>query len=215
MEIADVFVVNKADLPGAESAAAAIEASTALVARPADAWRPPVVPLVATSGDGMGLLVETLERFRSERPRRTRARAPADWASAATLDHVAIATGSIEDSLQFFSRVLGLAVEPAEEVPSQAVRVQFVGRGEARIELVEPTGQGGSIEAFLRRRGPGLHHVALRVADLDATLEMLRARGVRLIDEAPRPGAHGTRVAFVHPSSTHGVLIELVSRSEV
>jgi methylmalonyl-CoA epimerase len=75
-------------------------------------------------------------------------------------------------------------------------------------------GEGAPIEAFLRKRGPGLHHVALRVADLDATLEALRARGVRLIDDTPRAGAHGTRVAFVHPSSTHGVLVELVSRSE-
>jgi methylmalonyl-CoA/ethylmalonyl-CoA epimerase len=126
-----------------------------------------------------------------------------------TIDHIGIAVGDLEASLAFFRDVLGLELEAPEEVPSQRVRAHFLQAGEAALELVEPTAGDSPIAKFVERRGPGLHHVALRVDDIVAALAELKARGVRLIDEAPRPGAHNSLVAFIHPSSTHGVLVEL------
>lgn len=131
----------------------------------------------------------------------------------ATLDHVGIAVAALDEALAFYRDALGLEIGPPEEVASQRVRVRFVrGAGDALVELLESTAADSPIAKFLAKRGPGLHHVALRVADVAAALAELKARGVRLIDEAPRPGAHGSRVAFVHPSSAHGVLVELIER---
>ncbi len=131
----------------------------------------------------------------------------------ASLDHVGIAVAALDDALAFYRDALGLEIEPPEEVASQRVRVRFVrGAGDAPLELLEPTAADSPIAKFLAKWGPGLHHVALRVEDVAAALAELKARGVRLIDEAPRPGAHGSRVAFVHPSSADGVLVELIER---
>jgi methylmalonyl-CoA/ethylmalonyl-CoA epimerase len=127
----------------------------------------------------------------------------------ATIDHLGIAVSDLDASLTFFRDALGLELEVAEDVPSQRVRAHFLQAGEAALELVEPTSEDSPIATFLARRGPGLHHVALRVDDIVAALAELKARGVRLIDETPRPGAHDSLVAFIHPSSTHGVLVEL------
>ena len=127
----------------------------------------------------------------------------------ATLDHVGIAVSSLKDALRFYRDVLGLEVEPPEEISSQRVRAQFVSTGDSTLELLEATAEDSPIARFLAKRGPGLHHVALRVDDIVAALADLKSRGVRLIDESPRPGAHGSLVAFLHPSSTHGVLVEL------
>lgn len=126
-----------------------------------------------------------------------------------TIDHIGIAVGDLDASLQFFRDALGLELEPSEDVPSQRVRAHFLQAGEAAVELVEPTADDSPIAKFIARRGPGLHHVALRVDDIVAALAELKAKGVRLIDEVPRPGAHHSLVAFIHPSSTHGVLVEL------
>jgi methylmalonyl-CoA epimerase len=131
----------------------------------------------------------------------------------AAVDHVGIATDAIGATLEFFAGVLELPVGEPEDVAAQHVRVRFVETGDARLELVEATDQESRFAASLRTRGPGLHHLALRVADLEASLARLSACGVRLIDAVPRPGAHGTRVAFVHPASTRGVLVELVERT--
>ena len=130
----------------------------------------------------------------------------------ATLDHIGIAVGDLSQALAFYRDALGLDVEPPEEVPSQRVRAHFVPVGEATIELLEPTSADSPIAKFIERRGPGVHHVTLRVADIRETLGRLKARGVRLIDEAPREGAEGALIAFVHPASTHGVLVELKQR---
>jgi methylmalonyl-CoA epimerase len=130
----------------------------------------------------------------------------------AVLDHIGIAVGDLEAAVAFYRDALGLEIDAPEEVPSQQVRAHAVRLGPAALELLEPTGEASVIARFLARRGPGLHHITLRVDDLVSTLAHLRARGVRLVDETPRPGAEGTRVAFVHPASTHGVLIELVER---
>ena len=127
----------------------------------------------------------------------------------ATIDHVGIAVGDLEASLRFFRDALGLDVEPPEEIASQRVRAHFVEAGAATLELVEPTEDDSPIAKFLAKRGPGLHHVCLRVDDISAALAELKGKGVRLIDEVPRPGAHDSLVAFIHPASTHGVLVEL------
>jgi methylmalonyl-CoA epimerase len=127
----------------------------------------------------------------------------------ATLDHVGIAVKNLDDSLAFFRDALGLEVEKPEEVASQHVKAQFVPTGSASLELLEATSQDSAIAKFLERRGPGLHHITLRVDDIRAALQQLRARNVRLVDQEPRPGAEGAMVAFIHPSSAHGVLVEL------
>ena len=130
----------------------------------------------------------------------------------AILDHVGIAIGDLEASLAFYRDVLGLEIEPPEEVASQRVRAHFIPVGEATLELLEATADDSPIAKFVAKRGPGLHHVCLRVDDIVAALAELKGRGVRLIDEIPRPGAHQSLVAFLHPSSTHGVLVELKQR---
>lgn len=127
----------------------------------------------------------------------------------ATIDHIGIAVSDLDASLAFFRDALGLELEPAEEIASQRVRAHFLPAGDATFELLEATSPDSAIATFLTRRGPGLHHVALRVDDIVAALAELKARGVRLIDEVPRPGAHDALVAFLHPASTHGVLVEL------
>jgi methylmalonyl-CoA/ethylmalonyl-CoA epimerase len=127
----------------------------------------------------------------------------------ATIDHIGIAVGDLGASLAFFRDALGLELDAPEDVPSQRVRAHFLQAGEAAIELVEPTADDSPIAKFVAKRGPGIHHVALRVDDIVAALAELKAKGVRLIDETPRPGAHHSLVAFIHPASTHGVLVEL------
>jgi len=112
-------------------------------------------------------------------------------------------------ALAFYRDGLGLEVEAPEEVPSQRVRAHWIPAGDAALELLEPTAPDSPIARFTDRRGPGLHHITLRVDDIHEALAALKARGARLIDEAPREGAGGSLVAFVHPASAHGVLVEL------
>jgi methylmalonyl-CoA epimerase len=127
----------------------------------------------------------------------------------AWIDHLGIAVGDLEASLAFFRDVLGFEVHESEEVASQRVRATFLHLGPSSLELLEATSADSAIARFVEKRGPGLHHVALRVDDIDAALEQLTARGVRLIDTVARPGAEGARVAFIHPAAAHGVLVEL------
>jgi methylmalonyl-CoA/ethylmalonyl-CoA epimerase len=127
----------------------------------------------------------------------------------ARLDHIGIAVANLADALAFYRDALGLDVEPAEEVATQRVRVHFIPTGEAALELLEATADDSPIAKYVQKRGPGLHHITLRVDDIAEALALLKARGVRLIDEQARPGAHGSLVAFIHPSSAHGVLVEL------
>ena len=127
----------------------------------------------------------------------------------ATLDHIGIAVGDIAQALAFYRDALGLDVEAPEEVVSQQVRAHFVPVGAAALELLEATAGDSAIARFIEKRGPGLHHVTLRVDDIRAALAQLKARSVRLVDDEPRPGAEGALVAFIHPSAAHGVLIEL------
>jgi methylmalonyl-CoA epimerase len=131
----------------------------------------------------------------------------------AILDHIGIAVRDLEEALAFYRDALGLEIEAPEEVGSQRVRAHFVPVGESALELLEATAADSPIARYLDRRGPGLHHITLRVDDIAAALARLKARGVRLIDQTPRPGAHGSLVAFVHPASAHGVLVELKQKA--
>ncbi len=130
----------------------------------------------------------------------------------ANLDHIGIAVSTLNEALAFYRDTLGLEVEAPEEITAQRVRACFIQAGEGALELLEATADDSPIARYLANRGPGIHHVALRVDDIVAALAHLKARGVRLIDEVPRGGAHGSLIAFVHPSSAHGVLVELVQR---
>lgn len=127
----------------------------------------------------------------------------------ATLDHVGIAVSDLKAALAFFRDALGLEVEPAEEVASQRVRAHYVPAGSTALELLEATAPDSPIAKFVDKRGPGLHHITLRVDSVDRALAELKTRGVRLIDDTPRAGSHYSRIAFIHPASTHGVLVEL------
>ncbi len=127
----------------------------------------------------------------------------------AILDHVGIAVKNVDEALAFYRDALGLHVEVPEEVASQRVRAHFIPTGQAALELLEPTADDSVIAQYVEKRGPGLHHLTLRVDDIHAALDQLKARKVRLVDEQPRPGADGALVAFIHPSSAHGVLVEL------
>jgi methylmalonyl-CoA epimerase len=125
------------------------------------------------------------------------------------LDHIGIAVKDLPAALAFYRDALGLEIEAPEEVASQRVRAHFVTVGESKLELLEATAPDSAIAKYIEKRGPGLHHITLRVDDINAVLAQLKARGARLIDDQPRPGAEGALVAFIHPSSAHGVLVEL------
>lgn len=131
----------------------------------------------------------------------------------AVLDHVGIAVSELPAALAFYRDVLGLHVEESEDVVSQQVRAHFIPTGGTKLEVLEATAPSSAIARFVEKRGPGLHHIALRVDDIVAALALVKSRGARLIDERPRPGAEGALVAFIHPSSAHGVLVELKQRA--
>jgi methylmalonyl-CoA epimerase len=130
------------------------------------------------------------------------------------IDHIGIAVRSLTDALKVYETAIGLNVSGFDEVDEQGVRVAMLTVGDSRIELLEPTGPDSPIEKFMAKRGEGIHHIAVRVDNIEQTLERLKASGMRLIDSVPRRGAHNTRIAFIHPSSTHGVLMELVEHGE-
>ena len=130
------------------------------------------------------------------------------------IDHIGIATNGIDEAARFYLESLGLQIEDVEEVAAQKVRVAMLPLGESRVELLEPTSDDSPISKFLAKRGPGIHHIAVRVEDIRASLAELKQKGARLIDEQPRPGAGGCLVAFIHPSSTGGVLLELVEHPQ-
>lgn len=127
------------------------------------------------------------------------------------VDQVSVAVESLDDASRIYERILGLKATHDETVADQGVTTRFfpVGRSESVVEALLPTGPDTPVGKFLAKRGPGVHHIAFRVDDLDAELRRLKALGVRLIDETPRKGAEGKRIAFLHPKETGGVLIEL------
>ena len=271
MEIADIFVVNKADREGADRTVGSIEALLSLETFGPDDWRPPIVKTEATTGKGIAELLEAIDRFRqhpaASQARRRRERAewrlreliaqrfmkhverrvlePGEFerildriAARETdpytvadsvlrralqsessgndgdlnVDHIGIAVSNIDEALAFYRDALGLQVDDIEDVPSERVRTHFItpaATSGTALELLEATDNESPIAKSVAKRGPGLHHITLRVKDIRQALERLKSRGVRVIGDAPRPGAHGSLVAFVHPSSAHGVLVEL------
>jgi methylmalonyl-CoA/ethylmalonyl-CoA epimerase len=125
------------------------------------------------------------------------------------LDHVAIVVRDLEAAVRLYRDMLGLELAHIEEVPEQQVTTAIFGHGMGRVELICPTSKDSGVARYLEKRGEGLHHICVEVEDIEAALAALRAAGAPLIDEAPKPGAGGARVAFVHPKGTHGVLTEL------
>ncbi len=130
------------------------------------------------------------------------------------IDHIGIAVKSLAEAVKVYEQAIGLKLAGYDEVDDQGVRVAMLDIGESRIELLEPTRPDSPVEKFMKKRGEGIHHIAVRVDNIEQALEGLKAAGVRLIDETPRRGAHNTRVAFIHPASMHGVLMELVEHDE-
>ncbi len=128
------------------------------------------------------------------------------------IDHLGIAVNSIEDGQQFWTGVLGLPFEGSETVETQKVTTAFFPVGESEVELLESTAPDGPIAKYIEKKGPGIQHVAFRVADIEAALQELKDAGVKLIDETPRIGAGGAKIAFLHPKATNGVLVELCQR---
>jgi len=292
MEIADIFVVNKADRDGADRTVASLETMLSLEEWPAGEWRPPVVRTEATSGRGVPDLVAAIQRFRSETTatvgerRRVRAEwrlreligrqfmqhlerhvlAPGEFAAVldqlatratdpytaaaaivrkgtglfstdpapsepgvsparpgsetpgsvenrpvsltpVSLDHIGIAVHDPAEVVAWFDRLFGVPTGEPEDVGLH--RLRFVETGSATLELVQALSPDAPVARFLAKHGPGLHHLCLRVPDIDAAVAALKARGIQLIDETPRAGAHGSRIAFIHPASAHGLLVEL------
>ncbi|MBM3813630.1 MAG: methylmalonyl Co-A mutase-associated GTPase MeaB [Acidimicrobiia bacterium] len=186
LEIADVFAINKADLPGADR-----------LERELHDFDLPVVKTVATKNQGVA---ELLAAVQAVTPRRS------VFAQPAELDHLGIAVRSIDRALEFYRDQLGLAAPHRETVEVEKVHVAMV---DPLIELLEPTEADSVIGRFLEKRGEGMHHVALRIPEFEATIERLKASGVRLLNE-PRRGAGGHTYVFIHPSATGGVLLELI-----
>jgi LAO/AO transport system kinase len=275
MEIADIFVVNKADREGADRTVASIESVLALQTYESDTWRPPVLKTEAATGRGIAELIDAIEKYRAHAASTAKARRrgqaefrlrevlqqqflhhldrdvlrPGEYDAAveqirlratepytavdailaralrshpavsadrlpAVIDHIGIAVRDVAAAVTFYRDGLGLDVTETEEVSSQRVRAHFVPAGGAALELLEGTTPDSPITRYLETRGPGLHHITLRVTDLAAALERLRSRGFRLIDDQPRRGAEGALVAFVHPSAAHGVLVELKQETD-
>lgn len=125
------------------------------------------------------------------------------------INHIGIAVKSLDDSIPLYRDQLGMELEGTETVEEQKVKVAFLKVGESRIELLEPTADDSPVAKFLAKNGEGIHHMAYEVEDIEASLADLKAKGVRLIDENPRLGAHNSRIAFLHPKATGGVLTEI------
>jgi LAO/AO transport system kinase len=269
MEIADIFVVNKADREGADRTAASIEAMLSLEQAEAGQWRPPVLRTVATTGAGIPELVATIDQFRARTDagigarQRTRAEwrlreilsrnflqhlervvlAPGEldrlldritareidpYAAAdgvvqralvggggqagaraveTPLDHVGIAVKDAAQFARIFADWFDLTTDDPETIGLH--RLRFVTAGSVTLELVEAVSEEAPVAKFLLKRGEALHHLCFRVRDIEATMAALRKKSVRFIDEQPRQGAHGSRIAFIHPSSAGGLLVEL------
>ncbi len=193
MEIADLFVINKSDMAGAEKLYREIEAEVH--------GEKPILKTVATTGAGMAEVWAGLQAL----PRRVAVAAPARFA----IDHLGIAVGSIDEALRFYQGALGMGEAHRETVAGEKVHVAMLQAGESRLELLEPVDETSTIAKFLEKRGPGIHHVAMRVPDLAVAVERMKREGARVLNE-PKIGAGGHKYVFVHPASTGGVLIELI-----
>ena len=211
MEAADIFVVNKSDREGADLLEAEIVGMQGLGG--GAGWVPPLVRTVATSGDGVGKLMAEVERCAAVKRGGVR-RVLAGMGEKAgvgelRLDHLGVAVRSIAAARRFYE-LLGMVVGHEETVEHEQVKTAMLALGESRVELLEPTAEDSTIGRYLAKRGEGLHHIAVHVADVDGMLERLKGAGMRLVSEVVRVGAGGHRYFFVHPASTGGVLVEIV-----
>jgi len=197
MEVADVFVINKADHPGADQTEREVQAMLSLVP---GTVHPPIFRTVASEGTGIPEMLEAISRLPRQSIESEQERFQ--------FDHLGIAVKSLADSVLFYER-LGLQVESRETVAAERVHVAMLPVGESRVELLEAADPESAIAKFIAKRGEGLHHVALRVTDLQAAAKRLEESGARLLNE-PRRGAGGHLYVFVHPASTGGVLWELI-----
>jgi LAO/AO transport system kinase len=216
LEIADIFAVNKADLPGADRVEQELRTMQSF-SEPDDEIKPvPVCRLVATERTGVDELVRLATDVAA------RKRGPGSVISTRNvprsgieIDHLGIAVRHLEEALGFYERQLGMALHGRETIGSEQVNVAMLptgaDAGSPRIELLEAIGSDSPIAKFIDKRGPGLHHVALKVDDLQATIERLKNGGALILNE-PRRGAGGHLYVFIHPQSTGGVLIELIER---
>jgi LAO/AO transport system kinase len=202
MEIADVFAVNKSDCDGADRVAAEVVAMLGL-----SGTAIPVVQTVATTGKGIDALMMAVMEA-AERPRVGRRLVEERGLS---LDHLGVAVRSIAEARRFYE-MLGMKVGREEIVEHEQVRVAMLPLRESRIELLEPTAEDSAVGRFLAKRGEGLHHIAVKVADVDVMFERLKESGVRVVSDQVRFGAGGHRYFFVHPESTGGVLVEIVGK---
>lgn len=130
------------------------------------------------------------------------------------INHIGVAVKDLEEAIRFYRETLGLEIEGIEEIKEQKVKVAFIPLGESRIELLQSTDPNGPIAKFIEKRGEGIHHIALEVERIEETLQKLKEKGVQLIDEKPRIGAHRMKIAFLHPRSAKGVLLELCETHE-
>jgi LAO/AO transport system kinase len=192
LEVADIFIINKTDLPGTDKIERALQAV---------ADDRPVLRTVASEGQGIAAVLQ------AARSCKRAAHLPTE--SGASIDHLGIAVRSLDEALKFYEAQLGLHVAMRETVAPERVNVAMLPVGEPRIELLEPTEGDSVIAKFIEKRGEGLHHVALKVPDLLNAVERLRSAGARILNE-PRAGAGGHLYVFVHPASTGGVLLELI-----
>jgi len=128
------------------------------------------------------------------------------------IDHIGIAVKSIDDALVFWEKAMGIKCEGIEEVEEQKVKTAFLPVRETEIELLEGTSEDSPVSRFIEKKGEGIHHIAIRVDNIEEALEELKEKGIRLIDEKPRTGAGGCRIAFVHPKATGGILLEISER---
>ncbi|MCU1225312.1 MAG: transport system ATPase [Edaphobacter sp.] len=210
MEVADIFVVNKSDGGGAERVESEILAMQGLTER-RGGWVPPVVRTVATTGEGVVELMETVRRCATEK-KGLRTRRLGLGAAGGGLDHLGIAVRSIAAARGFYE-ALGLTVSHEETVEHEKVKTAMLPLGATRIELLEPTEDDSTIGRFLAKRGEGLHHIAVHVEGIDEMFRRLTAQGIRLASDGVRVGAGGHRYFFVHPASTGGVLLEIVGNA--
>jgi LAO/AO transport system kinase len=259
MEIADIFVVNKADREGADRTAASIEAMLSLEMVPEAEWRPPVMRTEATTGRGVRELLDTVQRFREHIGERIgeRRRARAEWrlreilgrrfmqhlerevltpgefdrtldriaarevdpyaaadllmrrtsGESAFFDHIGVAVEDAAPVSELFRHLFSAQAGAPEDVGQH--RVRFIDQGGTTLELVEPLSADSPVAKFLAKKGSGLHHICIRVTDIEKAIADLKTKGVRMIDDVPRQGAHGSKIAFIHPASALGLLIEI------
>ncbi len=217
MEIADLYVINKSDREGAERVESEILAMQSL-ATERSAWTPPVVRTTATTGEGVAQMhaeiaryVEHLRTNGGLNARRQLLQSMAQKTGLALrLDHLGIAVKSIAQAKRFYE-TLGLRITHEEIVEHEQVKTAMLPLGETRVELLEPTAEDSVIGRYLAKRGEGLHHLAVHVPDIAAAMAAMQSVGVRLVNDKVKTGAGGHSYFFVHPESTGGVLLEIVS----